>query len=330
MSLGVSILLILLLLVILLKAADYVIVVLKKIAREAAVRTFTLAVVLVSLSTSLPEFFVGVNSSLSGVPVLSFGNVIGSSIANLSLVLGVAFLGGTAYIKSDPRLNREFLVAFFAGILPFVFLLDRNLSRLEGVALVVFYIAYTLGLYHGRFFGDKEALRHSEGFWQELLSDLEKGKAVMIQNFGKFVGGVTVILVASHFLVQLIENLASSFNLPLFVVGLFFVSLGTVLPELAIAYRSIEDHEPSLLVGNRLGAVITNSALVLGVVAIISPFSIVQRREYLLSVVTFVILFALFWFFAKIRHKIGRLEAGILLAIYVIFALLEFSGFKLL
>lgn len=327
---GLEVIGILLLLVILLKAADYVINILKKIAREAAVRTFTLAVVLVSLSTSLPEFFVGVNSSLSGVPILSFGNVIGSNIANLSLVLGVAFFGGTAYIKSDPRLNREFLVALFAGMLPFIFLLDRSLSRIEGVALVAFYIAYTLGLYHGRLFGDKIASHHDEGFWQGVLSGLEKRKPSMIQDLSKFTGGVAIILVTSRFLVQLIENLASSFNLPLFVVGLFFVSLGTVLPELSIAYRSIEDHEPSLLVGNRLGAVITNSALVLGVVAIISPFHIAQRREYLFSVIAFVFLFALFWFFAKTRHKINRLEAGILLTVYVIFVVLEFSGFKIL
>lgn len=319
---------ILLLLVILLKAADYVIVSLKKIAREAAVRTFTLAVVLVSLSTSLPELFVGVSSSLSGIPVLSFGNIIGSNIANLSLVLGVAFLGGTAYIKSDPRLNREFLVALFAGILPFIFLLDRGLSRIEGVLLVAFYIAYTLGLYHGRLFGDKEASYHDESFWQGLLSGLEKGKPGMVKDLGKFMGSVAVILVASHFLVQLIEGLASQFNFPLFVVGLFFVSLGTVLPELALAYRSIEDHEPALLVGNRLGAVIANSAFVLGVVAIISPFSIAHRREYLLSVATFVLLFALFWFFARTKHRIGRLEAGILLVIYALFVILEFSGFK--
>lgn len=325
---GLQIVEIIFLLIILLKAADYVIGVLKKFAHEAGVRTFTIAVVLVSLSTSLPEFFVGVTSSLSGIPALSLGNVIGSNIANLSLVLGVAFLGGTAYIKSDPRLNREFLVALFAGILPFIFLLDRGLSRVEGVILVIFYIAYTLGLYHGRLFGDKIASYHDEGFWQGLLAGLGKGKSAMLQDLGKFIGGVAVVLATSHFLVQLIEGLASGFDLPIFVVGLFFVSLGTVLPEIAIAYRSIEDHEPSLLIGNRLGAIIANSALVLGVVSIISPFSIAHRREYILSVAVFVILFALFWFFARTKHRIGRLEAGILLAIYLIFVVLEFSGFK--
>src|SRR3990167_6358206 len=105
--------------IILLKSADELVVIVRKFSRFTKVQGFIVSSVLVSFTTSLPELFVGINSALSSVPTLALGNVVGANIANISLVLGLAgFFGGAVFIKNNPGLQKEFLIAFLCGILP--------------------------------------------------------------------------------------------------------------------------------------------------------------------------------------------------------------------
>lgn len=316
--------------IILLKSADELVVIVRKFSRITKVQGFIISSVLVSFTTSLPELFVGINSALSSVPILSLGNVVGANIANLSLVLGLAgFFGGAVYIKNNPRLQREFLISFLCGILPAVLFLDRHLSRIDGLILILGYIAYSSGFFHGEFFKDEKKSqkkdKESVNLWMGFMKEVNSKEGRL--NLAKFAVTAFVLLFSSNLMVNLINTLAQDIGIPLFLVGLLFLSIATTLPELAFSYRSIHDHETGLLVGNRLGAIVTNSMLVLGVVALISPFSVLHRSAYVFSLTIFALVFFVFWYFTKTEGKIARWEALFLLGIYAVFAFFEMAGF---
>ena len=316
--------------IILLKSADELVVIVRKFSRFTKVQGFIVSSVLVSFTTSLPELFVGINSALSSVPTLALGNVVGANIANISLVLGLAgFFGGAVFIKNNPGLQKEFLIAFLCGILPAILFLDRNLSRIDGLILILGYIAYSSGFFHGQFFRqeikNQKKDKVSVSLWTGFIKEVNSKEGRL--NLAKFALTAFVLLFSSNLMVNLISTLAGDIGIPLFLVGLIFLSIGTTLPELAFSYRSIHDHETGLLVGNRLGGIVTNSMLVLGVVALISPFNILHRSAYVFSLTIFALVFFVFWYFTKTEGKIARWEALFLLAIYAVFAFFEMAGF---
>ena len=101
-----------------------------------------LAAIMVALSTSLPELFVGITAALEGKPEISLGNVLGSNVANVSLVIGGASLIAGSVSVVGEFMKREFLAAFVAGLMPLFLLLDGKLSRIDGVILLVAYAFY--------------------------------------------------------------------------------------------------------------------------------------------------------------------------------------------
>lgn len=311
---------------VLIKSADWAITSILKISRTTKTRTFSIAAVLLALTTSFPELLVGVNSAILGVPALSLGNVIGANIADISLVLGLAgVLGGVLHFKHLRAFSTEIGVAFFAGVFPFLLILDKTLSRLDGALLILAYIGYVTG------FLNKTVARlektREPGVQQNFLGNFFRGLA---DNNGdtrremiKFLGAVFLLVISSRLLVQFAVNFAGTAGIPLFLVGLLAVSIGTTLPELALVYRSVRRDQDDPVVGSSLGSMATNALLILGLVAVISPISVPARQEYLLSVITLVFSLALFWFFARTKKRLDRWEAAVLFSVYIVFVLLE-------
>ncbi|MBI1871973.1 hypothetical protein HYS10_00990 [Candidatus Collierbacteria bacterium] len=128
-----------------------------RLAAKTGVSRLALAGILVALSTSLPELFVGIFSGLEGKPQISLGNVLGSNVVNLSLVIGVAtIISGTLAVVGD-YLAWEFAVAFLMGIAPIVLLFDGELSRFDGLILLIVYFIYVRDLVVFFFFFDEIA-----------------------------------------------------------------------------------------------------------------------------------------------------------------------------
>lgn len=323
--------LILLLSLILIKAADGVVISIKHLSRIFKISGFAIAALVLAIATSLPELFVAITSSLSSKTVLSFGNIVGANIANLSLIVGIAgIFGGSVAIRKDAHLSKELPLALLAGLLPILLILDRQLSRIDGIILIIFYFIYATGLFHHGFLGiGKRHLekQEHEAVWHKILRDVEVDFGGTRKELLRFFVSIIALLVSANFIVQLASGLAQALNVPLFLIGLIIISLGTTLPELAFSIESIKDRAPTLLVGNVLGSIIVNSTLILGIAVFISPVVIDHRREYLFATIVFTITIVLFWIFAKTKGKIDRWESVILLITYLIFIILELSGF---
>lgn len=324
----VSVVIILILSLVLIKAADGVVIAVRRLTRITNLSGYAISAIILAMATSLPELFVGITSALSQAPSLSLGNIVGANIANITLIIGLAgLLGGAIHLKDEKFLNQELPLALFAGLAPIILLWDRTLSRTDGLILLMLYGLYASGLFHRGFLAVGKH-HQKENALHKLFVEIEEDTGHIRHELVRFFVSTAVLLISADFIVRLATGLAGEMGIPLFVIGLLVVSLGTTLPELAFSYESIKRGQPALLVGNALGSIIANATFILGLVAVISPISIPHRREYLLTTIMFLVSIFSFWFFAHTGRKIARLESGVLLGIYLLFVYLQLSGFN--
>lgn len=319
----VYILLIIVFSFVLIKSADLVIVALRRIARQTKTGVFFLSAIILALGTSLPELFVSITSALEKAPNLTLGVVVGSNIANISLVLGLtALIVGKVNVHGD-FLKRDVAIALIAGILPMILILDKELGRVDGLILLAVYVAYATGFFRGRFLEIAEEHKQ-ESFFYRFLRRFNHIDSIKTKEFGRLFAGVALLLFSADMIVRFSTQLATSIGIPIFLIGLILLAAGTSLPELAFSLRSLEDHQPSMFFGNLLGSTIANSTLVIGTAAVIYPIKVVASNEYMIAVVAFLVIFISFWYFIKTKHRLDRWEAGVLLLFYVIFLVVEF------
>lgn len=306
----------------LIKATDILVVNLKGFSRVTGLGQFAVATFLLALATSLPELFVGITSALEGAPNLSLGNVIGSNIANLSLVIGgAALVGGTVGVHGL-FLKRDVFYAFLAGSAPMVLLFDKNLSRVDGLILLALYGFYNFWVFterHRRIIARRD---EEVGFVRRLIRRINH-RGTKTELAWIFLG-VALLLFSADMLVRIAKQIAFALNMPLLLIGLLLVAVGTSLPELAFELKAVREKEPGMVFGDLLGSIVANGTLVIGVTSLISPIRIQAFDEYLLATIAFVLMFGLFYLFIRTKKKLERWEGAVLLGVYLLFILLEF------
>lgn len=303
------------------KATDILVINFQSLSRRTRLGKFAMTSFLLALATSIPELFVGITAALEGKPNLALGNVIGSNIANVSLVIGgAALIGGTVSVRGT-FLRRDVFYAFLAGCAPMIFLLDKNLSRVDGLILLALYGLYnTLVLIERR--RGRVSTGDEEGFVFRIIRRLNHKGAR--RDLGWIFAGVVLLLFSADMLVRIAGRIALAFNIPLFLIGLFLVAVGTSLPELAFELEAIRKKQSEMVFGDLLGSVVANATLIIGITALISPIRIRAFDEYLLATIAYVLLFGAFYFFIRTKRRLERWEAAFLLGFYLAFLVGEF------
>lgn len=306
--------------VILFKAADVLAEAIGKLAHNVGVGTFGLTAFLIAVSTSMPEVFVGVISAINGTPALALGNAIGANIANVSLVVGgAALVGGSIGIVGE-FIKRDFFTAFLVALLPLLLLIDGSLSRIEGMGLLVVYVVYVMGtLLWEKAYRSK----HERHYAHRLIYRMFQRET---EKEFLWVGGAAVVLiVAAEVVVRLMTGLMESLQVPIFLGGIL-LAIGTTLPELSFEIEAIRKKEMGMVFGNLLGTIVANSAMVLGITAVLRPVHLgtFGLQPYVLATLAFMVVFGVFWGFVTSKKKLERWEGALLLAAYVIFLILEF------
>jgi len=288
---------------------------LSRIAQTLKWNEFLVSFCLLALVSSLPELFVGLSAAFHKLPQLSFGNIIGANILNLSLGIGITaiLLKG---LKIESRIARKscFYAAFFVS-LPLLLILDGTLSRIDGIILLL-----ALGFYFRYILSEREKFtkifhKNSEervGQFKHFLKDL-----------ATFFGSLAVLLLAAESVIRTINFLATKINLPLVTAGIFFISIGTTLPELTFGIRAAIMKRRGMVLGNFIGTIIINSTLILGLVAIISPLTIINFSPYIVGILFTLITAVAFAFFARTHNEISKKEAYILISTYIVFILAQ-------
>ena len=304
----------------LIKATDLLIRSLNRLSQTLKIGTFAITSFLLAFATSLPELFVCVTSALEGRPKLALGVILGSNIANLSLVIGgAALLGGSVRVVGQ-FLKYDIFYTFLAGSLPLILLLDNRLSRVDGLVLLLVYGMYNYTVLKGK---PKHKELDGESFMTRLLHRLTtKGTE---KSLAWLFLGTALLIFSSDMIVRLASNIAADFNISIILIGIFLVAIGTSLPELSFEIKAIKNKEIGMVFGDLLGSVVANSTFIIGITALILPIKLDGGlKVYLLATVAFLVIFNLFWFFIRTKKRLDRWEGLVLLIAYFVFVLIEF------
>ena len=262
----------------------------------------------VSLGTSAPELIVSIKSALNGNPDIAMGNVVGSNIANLGLVLAItAIMFPIAVNRKVLRIDWPVMV-FFAA-LAFIFGLDNLITRFEGGVLLVTLVVYIYKLL-------QRGKSHLDNGDIEIDTDTEKES--MMKLILLLLGGMVALYLGSEWFLGGAMDIGRSFNLSESVIGVTIVAFGTSTPELAASAIAAYRKETDIALGNLLGSNIFNIGAVLGTTSIISPLVIdakIMNIDILWMLGIAGILFPLMVF----KKKISLLSGIILFSLYCIF-----------
>ncbi|MCM2342925.1 MAG: calcium/sodium antiporter [Alphaproteobacteria bacterium] len=284
------------------------------VAKRLGVSTLLVSLVVVGFGTSAPELLVCIKAALSGAQDLALGNVIGSNIANILLILGLAAVirpisCGQASIRRDA-------VAVLCASLVLAFLsFFHEISRISGALMLGLLFAYMYVAYRQ----DKKSSVAEKAQGQELQEHIEEEVHVAGDSTTKSVLlvllGLGLLVLGADWLVNGATSIARAFGISEAVIGLTLVALGTSLPELATAFiASLKGHS-DVVIGNVLGSNLFNILGILGVTALIAPLALSGRIvefDLWLMLGTAVLLYPLI----RSGHRITRIEGGFCLFLY--------------
>ncbi len=294
-------------------AGELLVTGLLQLSRYLRVKEFLVAFTVMAFAASVPNLFVGVTSALKGVPDLSFGDIMGNNMAALTLgvALAVLFSAGRAIVLDSASVRKTTLVTMMAATLPIIMLVDGELSRADGVILIVAFIAYVLWLFTQDDHFSKPYEAESKSVPQTRESAFKELWKVLI--------GMTLLALSAQGIVMAATQFAEVFSLPLVFMGLVVLGLSGALPELYFAVISARRGEAGIVIGNLMGAVIVPSTLVLGIVAVIAPIQTASMELPLIARMFLVAAAVLFFWFARTGHRITKGEALVMFALYAVF-----------
>jgi cation:H+ antiporter len=296
--------------VLLVWSADRLIYGASELALRFGVSALTIGLTLVALGTSLPEIIVSIASALHGNPEMALGNVLGSNIANVTLVLGLTLIIVPMTVARK-LIWREFPLLFFAMLLVILFMLDGYLSRFDGLVMViVIVVILTIFLRRKTQIKTETSQQHSH---------VSRARALTW-----FVIGVIILPCSALLIVKSGVFVAHYFHVSDLMIGLTIFAIGTSLPELATCVVGARRGQSDLVMGNIIGSNVINLLVVLALPAFISPMPVrsqVFSRDLPWMVFTVFLVLTLMML---VRHKkvLGKVEGVILLLTYVAYLVL--------
>ncbi len=242
-----------------------------RLAARTGMSSVVIGLTVVAFGTSAPELAVSVGDALRGgddAGSIAIGNVVGSNIANILLVLGLAAaVGGSLFVAQRiVRLDVPIMVG--VSVLVLVFVLNEQLGRIEGLvlmALLVAYIVWTV-ITATRSSSPGTVAEYDEAFDQESLAE-----SPVVVDVGFLLGGLVLLVIGSQALVSSASDIAAELGVSDLVIGLTVVAIGTSLPEVATSVLAAVRGERDLAVGNAIGSNLFNLMAVLGITAVVSP-----------------------------------------------------------
>lgn len=285
---------------------------LSKLAVFLRMNEFMVAFVIMAVCTSLPELFVGINSALAGNPAFTLGNVIGANIIALSLLAGISVVLARGIRIDSPTLRKDvFWMVALAALPMALMMIGGVLSRFDALILLGAYVIYFYKMFlSGHIPGNKQA------------EHIPHWKGTMISLF--FIASAAALYFSAKMAVYYGTALATTLAMPPIMVGLFFVSFGTSLPDLVFCTRAVLTKHAPLALGDIVGSVVVNSTIVLAVTALICPIT----DSFVLFVTSASFMIAITFLFATFiagGKKLSWREGVSLILFYVLFVIVEMN-----
>lgn len=303
----------------LLLAANYLVDSSVAIAQRAKISNFIIGLTIVGIGTSAPELFVSVSSALKNSGDIAMGNVIGSNVANILLILGVTAM---IYPFAIERLQRvrdipflivmTILVAAIANDAIVPGIKENVLSRLDGIVLLGIFIGYMCWVIVQKGKDPKKALEDAD---EEASSSLTGKNPWLLWSIA--IVSLAMLIYGGNLFLDSAKNLARAWGMSEAVIAITIVAVGTSLPELVTAIIAASKKNPQLALGNVIGSNLFNLMFILGVSSTVKPLAIngINTIDYLVMLVAAIMLYFVIFTFKK--NKFDRIEGIIFFAAYV-------------
>lgn len=278
-----------------------------RVSLRSGIAPLIIGLTVVAFGTSTPELFVSVQANLRGSGDIAIGNIVGSNIFNVAVILGLAALMQPMRIQSQ-LIRQDIPLMIAASLLFTVMARDLAISRMEGGVLFALLIGYVaLTIHQARRGGEPELT-------EEIEHHLPTGSTHPAADAAWIVGGIALLAGGAHLLVLGASSLARAAGVSEAVIGLTIVAAGTGLPELATSIAAAVKKESDLALGNVIGSNIFNLLCIGGFSAIIHPIRApdIEQTDLVVMCVLAAIMLPMAW----TRQRLGRPEAVMLLAAY--------------
>lgn len=280
------------------------------LALRIGIAPLIVGLIVVSFGTSSPEFVISLKAALENNGNISLGNVVGSNIANIALILGVAALIKPMKVQAQV-VRREIPIMIFISLMLVLFLIDHELNRTEGIIFSIGIIIYSvISVYLAK----KENNKLIEEEFAEGISkkSLKTWLAVVF-----IIIGLGLLIVGANLFLEAAVEIAKIFGMSQAVIGLTIVAIGTSLPELVTSAVASIKNEADIAIGNAVGSNVFNILLILGITAIIIPIN-AEEISYIdlgVMLIAAVIILPL----SRTGFVLNRWEGALLLTGYIIY-----------
>ena len=294
-----------------------------RIAKYLGWREFVVAFFVMAVAGSFPNLFIGVNSALHKIPQLSFGDIVGGNIIDLTLAVALAVLVSGMNLPAESRMVQSSAVfTAVVAVLPLILILDGKLGRIDGLILLFVFFIYIIWL-----FSKSDRFKKVYNNRSDSYNKKEKSVIVKLENFFKdFVSVLLVLmllLLGSQGIIVSAQVFAKTLNLTLPMIGILIVGLGNALPETYFAVVSAKKKQTWMILGDLMGAVIVCATFVLGIIALICPVEVADFSSLVIAFIFLTIAAVFFLVVVRTGQKISKREGLFLLIIYFVFLIAE-------
>lgn len=310
-----SVILILIGFFLLIKGADFLVDGSVGIAKKFHIPEIVIGLTIVSIGTSMPELIVSITSACEGFSDMAIGNVIGSNISNLLLILGVAAILQPVLLKRETRLIEVPLCLAISVIFYFICNIGQDVTRVDGLILIVLFIMfiiYTIVMaFKGKEFDKEEEIKVEE--------KVENEKIPVLRNLFHIALGIAALKFGGDLAVNNAVVVAECFGLSEKIISVTILAIGTSLPELVTTVSAAIKKESDIAIGNILGSNIFNMLLIIGVSALIKP--ITYNLSYNMDMYIAIVATSVLFLFAYIppKNQVSRMNGIVYLLIYIIY-----------
>lgn len=297
---------------ILYKSSDILVIGTSVTAAKLGISTLIVSVLLVGFGTSAPELAISVGAAIQNDSGISLGNIIGSCIANLLLVLGLSAIIRPIKIKKG-IIKRELPIVLGATIVFLLFSYVNLLDKMHVFGGVIFIILFVMFVSY---------------FIQCAKKERNNDKSTNIGKTGKnilfIISGIIGVIIGAELLIISSVTIAELLNVPTFIIALSIVAVGTSLPELAVSAVASFKGESDIAIGNVFGSNVFNILLIIGIAAFFIPLNAVSSIDHLIIMVAVtLVMFPILY----TGHSISRKEGMLMLFFYGIFIWYAFFGY---
>ncbi|MCY4537473.1 MAG: calcium/sodium antiporter [Chloroflexi bacterium] len=289
------------------------------LAMSFGVSILIIALTFVAIGTSMPELLVSAQAALAGKSDLAIGNVLGSNIANIGLILGATGLIAPLSVKAV-ILRREIPIMILFTVFTYILTLDGQIGRVDGLLLLFSFAGFNTMFYY--------LAKKEQEARDRLLADVDDVQITSKLGRPKellfLLLGIVALVVGARLMVEGAVNIARLVGVSELVIAITLVAFGTSLPELAASLSAAFHKKTDLAIGNVVGSNIANLLLILGVTSLLRPIA-VSRAEVqfeFLVMIAFAVLLIPF-----MRHqKFGRRQSAVFLGAYIAFIIYSLAA----